>query len=76
MEFEDCEYFSYKLINDDTFKEIYQKIDYEADDFGIEQIQSALAYVCENYQFEKSIIRNRRGDDDEHCRVLQDLQWL
>lgn len=55
-----------KLINDDTFKEIYQKIDYEADDFGIEQIQSALAYVCENYQFEKSIIRNRRGDDDDY----------
>lgn len=59
-----------KLINDDTFKEIYQKIDYEADDFGIEQIQSAIAYVCEYYQFEKSIIRNRRGEDDD-CNVRE-----
>lgn len=55
-----------KLINDDTFKEICQKIDYEAKDFGIKQIQNAIAYVCEYYQFEKSIIRNRRVEDDDY----------
>lgn len=55
-----------KLINDTTYEKLYQNINYEADDFGIEQIQCVLAYVCENYQFEKSIIRNRRGDDEDY----------
>ena len=54
------------LINDDTFRDIFHNIDYESEDFGIEQIQTALAYVSENFQFEKSIIRNRREDDEDY----------
>lgn len=65
-----------KLINDDTFKEMYQKINYEAEDFGVEQIQGSLAYVCENYQFEKSIIRNRRGDEEDYnVRELAEIPY-
>ena len=67
-----------KLIKDETFKRLYSEIKYEAKDFGIEKIQSALAYVCENYQFEKSIIRNRRSDEaeeDYNERELVDISY-
>lgn len=68
-----------KLINDNFFEEICKKVDYENIDFGIEDIQSALAYVCENYQFEKSIIRNRRSEDEDYnirqlCEIPYDMQ--
>ena len=66
-----------KLIHDDTFEELYEEAEYDSDDFGIESIQNAIAYVCENYQFEKSIIRNRRNDDDEdnNVRELEDISY-
>lgn len=65
-----------KLINDESFKEMYQKIEYHKEDFGIEGIQGALAYVCENYQFEKSIIRNRRNEEEDYnIRQLQEIPY-
>lgn len=67
-----------KLIKDDTFKKLCEKIDYESEDFGVKAIQSALSYVCENYQFEKSIIRNRRNTEDEddyNERQLVDISY-
>lgn len=67
-----------KLIKDDIFRKLYEMIEYEKEDFGIEKIQSALAYVCENYQFEKSIIRNRRNgeeDEDYNKRELEDISY-
>lgn len=65
-----------KLIDDEMFKEVYQSINYENEDFGIESIQAALAYVCENYQFEKSIIRNRRSEDEDYnIRQLVEIPY-
>lgn len=65
-----------KVIDDDTFKEMYTKVNYESNDFGIEDIQAALAYVCENYQFEKSIIRNRRSEDEDYnIRQLHEIPY-
>ncbi len=66
----------YKLLNDDIIKNIYNKIDFSSKDFGVEKIQSAIAYICENYQFEKAIIRNRRdNDDDYNIRELEDISY-
>lgn len=66
----------YKLINDDTFKKLCSKIEYSTEDFGIERIQAVIAYICENYQFEKSIIRNRRDDDDDYnTRELEEIPY-
>ena len=65
-----------KLIDDEMFKEVYQSINYENEDFGIESIQAALAYVCENYQFEKSINRNRRSEDEDYnIRQLVEIPY-
>ena len=58
------------------FKSLCNKVDYTNSDFGIERIQSAIAYVRENYQFEKSIIRNRRDEDEEYnSRELIEISY-
>lgn len=67
----------YRLVNDEVFKSLCDKVEYSAEDFGIEKIQSAVAYICENYQFEKSIIRNRRNeeDDDYNVREVEEIPY-
>lgn len=66
----------YKVVHDDVFKNVCDKIDYVSEDFGIEKIQSVIAYICENYQFEKSIIRNRRDEDDDYnVRELEEISY-
>ena len=54
-----------KTITDKRFDAMVQSIDIEADDHGIPAMQTAAAYVCENYQLEQCIIRNRRSVLDE-----------
>ena len=49
-----------KLIQDDRFNTLLKNINYDAEDCGISEFQNIIAYVCENFQLEKSIIRNRR----------------
>lgn len=66
------------LIKDSTFESLCNEIDLESEDFGVSAIQAALSYVCENYQFEKSIIRNRKqsiDDDDYNKRELIDISY-
>lgn len=64
------------LINDLKFKELSDKISFESDDFGVNGIQIAISYVCENYQIEKKIIRNRRKYlDDMPQRKLVEKKY-
>lgn len=49
-----------RIIEDDIYTGILAEINFESADFGKSRIQEALLYVCENYQLEKNIIRNRR----------------
>lgn len=56
----------YKLVGDGTFKEMYEKADFDDDDMGLRHFKVAISYLCGNYQIEKNIIRNRRD-------VLDDL---
>lgn len=48
-------------INDHTFEAIVSGIDTESKDLGIPKIKLAIAYICENYQIEKNMIRGRRA---------------
>lgn len=67
-----------KAIQDDTFSEIVDAIDIHAEDFGVSQMQTAIAYVSEHYQLERCIIRNRRNVLDENSsnqRVLKTLPY-
>lgn len=49
-----------KLIEDDGFSELIRDIDASSGDYGKSAMQEVLLYICENYQLEKNIIRNRR----------------
>lgn len=49
-----------EIIANEHFEQFLEKIHFEEEDLGISSIQTALSYLCENYQIEKSIIRNRR----------------
>ena len=50
----------YKLVGDDMLREMYYAADFDSDDMGIERFKVAISYLCETYQIEKNIIRNRR----------------
>lgn len=66
------------VILDSYFDKLMSKIDIK-DNFGINSIQNCIAYVCENYQLEKSIIRNRRKkisiDEKANARSLIDISY-
>ena len=49
-----------KLIEDAAFTELVNTIKSTSNDWGKGAIQESLLYICENYQLEKNIIRNRR----------------
>lgn len=48
------------LIGDETLEKMIAGIDTAKEDFGLYDMQVVISYVCDNYQIERSIIRNRR----------------
>ena len=84
---EDCEDFYedilsgfkklYKIVGDETLKEMYEKADFDDEDLGIHHFKVAISYLCENYQIEKNIIRNRRNTlEDLPERQLTSLPYV
>lgn len=66
------------IINNDVYNSMIAEIDYDTEDFGILNMQTAIAFVCENYQLEKSIIRNRRVgafEESVNIRQLKDCSY-
>lgn len=63
------------VIIDDKLSKLIQSIDYNSNDFGIEKIKVALSILCETYQLEKSIIRNRKNLEDINERQLVDIKY-
>ena len=55
-----------KIVNDEKYKELIGKISVDKKDMGLQDIKVAISYICDNYQIERNIIRNRR-------RCLEDL---
>ena len=49
-----------KITGSEKVKSLIDKISYETEDFGVSKIKIALSFICEGYQLEKCIIRNRR----------------
>ena len=69
------------IINDKWYSTVLKKIKSEDGNIDQETIQIAIAYVCENYQLDKNIIRNRRkmiqneNEDLKNERKLIDLSY-
>lgn len=55
----------YKIVGDEMLKEMYEKADFYDSDMGLSHIKVAISYLCENYQIERNIIRNRRDTLDD-----------
>lgn len=51
-----------KRLNDEIFDELIEKIDLDSDEKGLSQVKLALAYLAENYQIERKVIRHRRKE--------------
>ena len=49
------------IINDPTLNSLIDNIDFSSDDFGMYSVQVIVAYICDNYQIERNIIRGRRA---------------
>jgi len=66
-----------QIVEDDLLKEMYEKADFDAVDLGIHHFKVAISYLCETYQIEKNIIRNRRESlDDLPERKLEPLPYI
>lgn len=50
----------YRIVEDEMLKEMYEKAHFDDNDLGIHHLKVAISYLCETYQIEKNIIRNRR----------------
>lgn len=47
-------------LEDRALKKLVDSIDITSEDHGKDLVTQALAYICENYQVERKVIRNRR----------------
>lgn len=52
-------------LNDINVAQMIESIDLKSEDFGMTQIRRIVAYICENYQIERNIIRGRRKQNVE-----------
>lgn len=66
------------LIEDEEFDKLCEAIRSEDVDLGLQGMFIAISYVCDNYQLERNIIRNRRhilnnDEYDSHTRPVRHL---
>lgn len=66
------------LIQDEAFDQLVADISSEDEELGIGKMLVAISYVCDNYQIERNIIRNRRNmlykeEYSTHTRPIRKL---
>ena len=61
--------------NDKKIEEDIENFSYEAENFSLLRIERTVAYICEAYQLEKCIIRNRKKLEDTNNRVLKQIPY-
>ena len=64
-----------RKTEDKVIREDIKKLDYESDDFSIPLFEKIVAYICETYQLERCIIRNRRKEEDSNIRKLKEIPY-
>jgi len=52
-----------------------ENLDYDSENFSILKLEKIVAYICEAYQLEKCIIRNRKKQEDTNRRELKELPY-
>lgn len=61
--------------DDKTIEEDIEKLNYENDNFSLLRLERLVAYICEAYQLERCIIRNRKKSEDTNKRVLKEIPY-
>ena len=61
--------------NDKIIEKEIEQLSHESPDFSIHQIDKLVAYICEAYQFEKCVVRNRRKSDDINIREMKTIPY-
>jgi len=57
-----------RKTKDKSINNRLQKMDYDSVDHSLSLIEKTVAYICESYQLEKCVIRNRRSVEDKATR--------
>ena len=60
---------------DKTIEEDIEKLSYEAENFSLLKVERIVAYICEAYQLERCIIRNRKNSEDTNSRTLKEISY-
>lgn len=65
------------IIEDNILKEMIAHIEIDSEDLGLTMIEEVISYVCDNYQLERNLIRNRRRYMEEELaqRTLTSLSY-
>lgn len=58
---------------DKTIEEDIKKLNYEAKNTSL--LEQIVAYICEAYQLERCIIRNRKRPEDTNNRIIKELSY-
>ncbi len=61
--------------NDKAIEDDLEKLNYEDENFSMLRLERIVAYICEAYQLEKCIIRNRKKPEDTNNRVLKEIPY-
>lgn len=61
--------------NDKTIEEDIEKLSYEAENFSLLRLERIVAYICEAYQLERCIIRNRKKPEGTNNRTLKEISY-
>lgn len=61
--------------NDEAIAEDIEKLEYDSDNFSVLKLEKIVAYICEAYQLEKCVIRNRKKQEDTNTRELKELPY-
>jgi len=61
--------------DDDTISNDIEKLEYDSKDFSILKLEKIVAYICEAYQLERCIIRNRKKPEDTNTRELHEIPY-
>lgn len=60
---------------DESILKDIESLDYNADNFSVLKFEKIVAYICEAYQLERCIIRNRKKEEDTNIRELREIAY-
>lgn len=64
-----------RAVNDKMLTNDLKNLDYDGTDFAVPLFEKMIAYICEAYQLERCVIRNRRKPEDSNAREFVEIPY-